>query len=532
MPAPRADVDAPSLAVVPCTPADAIASPRRPVVIRRDRDGLTQVAFFQDEPALNGRLPADAVGVLPAIYPEWLGDRTFTEVHGCRFPYAVGEMARGIASPRMVIAAARAGFVGFYGSAGLRPGAIASGLQEIASGAPHGAHNWGANLIHAPQEPGYERAVVDVFLAHGVKRLSASAFMKLSREVVRFAGVGLSRGPDGAIRRETHVFAKVSRAEVAKPFMSPPPAALLRELVAAGDLTEVQAEIFSALPVAEDVTAEADSGGHTDNRPLGALLPVLTSLRDSLALEHDHGRRIRVGAAGGIATPAGVAAAFQLGAAYVLTGSINQSAVESGLSEIGRVMLAEAGPADVAMAPAADMFELGVKVQVLKRGTLFAPRAQKLYELYRTKAGLHDLSADDRAWLEGQVFKESLDAAWAATRAFHLARDPREVERAEAEPRHKMALVFRRYLFMGAQWAREGVADRRHDFQIWCGPAMGAFNAWVEGSPLEKPADRSVAQIGLNLMEGAAQATRAQSLRASGVHLPSDAFAYRARVLG
>ena len=66
-----------------------------------------------------------------------------------------------------------------------------------------------------------------------------------------------------------------------------------------------------------------------------------------------------------------MAAAFALGAAYVLTGSVNQLAVESGLSDDASAMLAQADLADVMMAPAADMFELGVKVQVLRRGTMF-----------------------------------------------------------------------------------------------------------------------------------------------------------------
>ena len=65
------------------------------------------------------------VGQLAAIYPEWLGDRRFMEVHGCRFPYVVGEMARGVATPEMVVAAAKAGFLGFYGAAGLSPEVIA-----------------------------------------------------------------------------------------------------------------------------------------------------------------------------------------------------------------------------------------------------------------------------------------------------------------------------------------------------------------------------------------------------------------------
>jgi NAD(P)H-dependent flavin oxidoreductase YrpB (nitropropane dioxygenase family) len=70
-----------------------------------------------------------------------------------------------------------------------------------------------------------------------------------------------------------------------------------------------------------------------------------------------------------------------MGAGYVLVGSINQACVESGTCDMVRQMLADAEQADTAMCPAADMFEMGVKVQVLKRGTMFAMRATKLYEL-------------------------------------------------------------------------------------------------------------------------------------------------------
>jgi len=45
-----------------------------------------------------------------------------------------------------------------------------------------------------------------------------------------------------------------------------------------------------------------------------------------------------------------------------------------------------------------------------------------------------------------------------------------------------MALVFRWYLGNGSRWAVEGTPDRVQDYQIWCGPAMGAFNRWVQGS--------------------------------------------------
>src|SRR5439155_1523592 len=110
------------------------------------------------------------------------------------------------------------------------------------------------------------------------------------------------------------------------------------------------------LPVAEDFSVEADSGGHTDNRPLTVLLPAILLLRDELAAKHGWTRPIRIGAAGGIGAPASVSAAFAMGAAYVLTGSINQSAVESALSPAGKKLLTQASATDVMMAPAADMF--------------------------------------------------------------------------------------------------------------------------------------------------------------------------------
>src|SRR4029077_21092422 len=132
------------------------------------------------------------------------------------------------------------------------------------------------------------------------------------------------------------VIAKVSRVEVATKFFGPPPERLVGELLRQGKLTEHQAATAARGPVAQDVTAEADSGGHTDNRPAITLIPTLLALRDRQQQKHQFDLPLRIGAAGGIATPASVAAAFALGAAYVLTGSINQACVESGSSDAVR----------------------------------------------------------------------------------------------------------------------------------------------------------------------------------------------------
>jgi trans-AT polyketide synthase/acyltransferase/oxidoreductase domain-containing protein len=472
------------------------------------------------------------LAILPPLYPEWLGDRSFSEVHGARFPYVSGAMANGIATARLVIAMSEAGFLGFFGAAGLDPARVEAALDELSSRLDPQGLPWGINLIHSPNEPELEAAVADLYIRRRVHRISAAAYMGLTLPIVRCAYTGIRADAQGRIHRERYVFAKISRPEVARRFMEPAPAEMLQALVARGELTAEEARLAAELPVAEDYIVESDSGGHTDNRTLTTLFPTILSLRDEVAAARGYRRPIRIGAAGGLGTPTAVAAAFSLGAAFVLTGSVNQACVESGLHDSGRAMLAQADLADVVMAPAADMFELGVEVQVLQRGTMFAARARKLFELYRRYDSLHTIPADERARIEKGVLRATVDEAWAATAAYWRGRDPREVARAERDPKHQMALVFRAYLGQSSKWAIAGDASRRVDYQIWCGPAMGAFNHWTKGSFLEAPEQRTVVQVARNLLEGAAVVTRAQQLRSYGVPVPPAAFDYRPRPLG
>jgi PfaD family protein len=508
--------------------AAVVTATRNSIAVYRTAEGLHYPVVVEDIADALSRMETDERlhGLLPPIYPEWLGDRGFTETHGARFAYVVGEMARGISSASMVIAAVRAGFVGFFGSAGLGLPAIAEALSEITNAIGAESPAWGANLIHDPNQPDLEHAIVKLFLERGVKRVSASAFMRLSPDVVHYSAAGLARDAQGRLVRNTHIFAKISRTEVAAPFMTPAPPDMLRALVEARRITAEQAEMASLVPVAEDLTVEGDSGGHTDGRPITALFPVIANLRDELAARFAYTRPIRLGWAGGIGTPSAVAGAFQHGAAYVVIGSVNQSAMESGVSAGARAMLAEADVTDVIMAPASDMFELGVKVQVLKRGTMFAVKGQKLYELYRRYDSLDSLPEKERNWLERQVLRNSVDAAWANCRDYLVKAKSAQLEQADRDPKRRMALVFRSYLFFGGQWARDGVEDRRIDYQIWCGPAMGAFNDWVRGTVLEPLENRTVATIGLNLLEGASSVTRAHQLRAAGVHVPAEFFSF------
>ena len=497
--------------------AQAVREVRRPVSIVRDASGRTGVVFGEVE----GARGAGWLGTLPAIYPEWLGDRGFLDAHGVRFAYVAGAMANGIATAELVVAMARAKMRGFYGAAGQLPDRVARALDTIEREVP-GA-SFGANLIHSPNEPALEEAIVELYLARGVARASASAYVDLTPALERFAASGL-REENGAIVRARHVFAKISRPEVARRFMSPAPAAILDALVRDRKITKDEARLAARVPIAGDVTVEADSGGHTDNQALTAVFPTVLRLRDRLCAEHGYARPIRVGAAGGLGTPSSVAAAFTMGAAYVLTGSINQAARESGLSDAGKELLAQASLGDVVMAPAADMFEQGVKVQVLRRGTMFAARAHKLYELYVDHPSLEAIDPATRAKIEKEIFQMPLERVWEATESFFRERDPRELDRAAEDPKPRTALVFRWYLGLSSKWAITGEPSRRLDWQIWCGPAMGAFNDWARGSVLESVAERGVVAIAQNLLEGAAAVTRAQQLRSFGVPVPAGSF--------
>jgi PfaD family protein len=153
---------------------------------------------------------------------------------------------------------------------------------------------------------------------------------------------------------------------------------------------------------------------------------------------------------------------------------------------------------------------------------MFPMRAARLYEIYRSCASLDDIPPAERDKLEKTLFHVPLEDIWRETRAYFLHRDPRQVERAERDPKHRMALVFRWYLGQAAHWAKDGEPSRRIDYQVWCGPAMGAFNEWVAGSFLESPARRKVVTIAFNILYGAAVLTRAHFLRCQAVNLPPD----------
>lgn len=464
------------------------------------------------------------LGVLPPAPLESLGDPGFRAFYQTRYAYYTGAMANAIASTRLVTTLGKAGILASFGAAGVIAPRLEEAILAIKADLPQGPYAF--NLINSPNEPSMERRAAELYVKHHITIVEASAYLDLTIPLVYYRVAGLDTDSQGNILIRNRLIAKLSRKEVARRFMQPAPEDILRLLVGEGRISEKQANLARLVPVADDITVEADSGGHTDNRPLVCLLPSIQALRDEIQAEYRYPIPIRIGAAGGISTPAAAYAAFAMGAAYVVTGSVNQACIEAGASEHTRALLAQAEMADVIMAPAADMFEMGVKVQVLKRGTMFGMRALKLYEIYSRYAAIEAIPPEEREKIERTVFKRSMDVIWQDTVKFFQERDPSQIERAEKDPHQKMALIFRWYLGLSSRWSNSGEKGREMDYQVWCGPSMGAFNEWVRGTYLAKAENRSAVDIALHILTGAAYLSRLRVLNALGVRTPHELEQY------
>ena len=463
---------------------------------------------------------------VPAVTPETLGDEKFKKRHSIKYPYIAGAMANGITSAAIVKTMAENGMIGFLGAGGLSLEKIEENIIDLKNSLPD--KPFGFNLIHSLGDHDHEMATVELYLKHNIRLISAAAFMRMTPALVYYRIKGIYKNDQGRIVTPNNIIAKVSRVEIASQFFSPPPMKLVNILLEQDLITKNEADLSQYIPMAQDLTAEADSGGHTDNRPALTLLPTMLSLRNEFMEKYNFQEPLCVGLAGGIATPQSAAAAFTMGAAYILTGSINQSCVEAGICEDVKKMLCQAQQADVAMAPAADMFEIGARVQVLKRGTMFPVRAEKLYKFYNSCNSFDDIDEKSKQEIEEKFLQTSFPDAWNSTKDFfHKTGNIKEIEKAQNDPKHKMALVFRSYLGLSSKWAIQGDAKRKMDYQIWCGPAIGAFNQWAKNSFLENHENRKCAEIALNLLFGACVSIRASSLRSQEIEIPIDSGVFK-----
>jgi len=461
----------------------------RPVV-REIGPGTVLTKLFtrlQDEPA-EAADPPSAEPVPVKAEPGRGPQTSFTAAHGVRLPYVAGGLHRGISSVELVTRMARAGLASFYGTCGLPLGEVEAGLRTLAGTV--GGGPYGVNLTFDPGAPQDEGRLIDLLMANGVRWVEASTYVRPTRDLIRYRLAG-ARSVDGRGVARNRLLAKVTRADVAVSFLQPAPADLVAGLLAEGVLDAAEAAAAARLPMADDVCVVGDCGGYTDLGVLAVLLPEVCRIRDEL---YPHGPAPRIGAAGGIGTPAAAASALLLGAEFVLTGSLNLGTAESGLSPVLKDRLQQIDLHATGYAPDGPLFELGGRAQVLRHGTLYHARAARLYELWRTHEEWEQIARPVRDKIEQEFFR--------CTFAEMEAAADRAGQRS-ADPRRRMGRVFRQYCDEAARFAIEGVPGRELDYHLDCGPALAAANAWLRGTSQEKWPDRHVDEIAQAVMAGA-----------------------------
>lgn len=438
------------------------------------------------------------------IAAQSLGSPRFMLDYGLRYAYLAGSMYQGIASKQMVVALGKSGLMGYFGTGGLTLAEIEAALRDIQAEL-RGGQSYGMNLLCNTARADLEAGCVELFLRYKVRYLEASAFTQVTPSVVRYRLKGITRTPGGQVHIPNHVLAKVSRPEVAAAFMRPPPVAIVAKLVRGGALTEEEATLGLSVPTAGEICVEADSGGHTDQGVAYALVPAICALRDEQQSKYGYASPIKVGAAGGIGTPDAAAAAFVLGADFIMTGSINQCTVEAGTSDAVKDVLEEVEVQDTTYAPAGDLFELGSKVQVVRRGLFFPSRANRLFELYQRYNSVDDIDESTREQIEVHYFRRSFEEVWSETKSYVARVFPDRIGALERNGKQRMALIFKWYFIHSARLALQGSVAQKMDYQIHCGPALGAFNSWVKGTDLQSWRRRHVADLAVRIMTGAAE---------------------------
>ena len=131
-----------------------------------------------------------------------------------------------------------------------------SAIQEIKSALP--GKPFAFNLLNSPNEPLIEQKTVELYIKHGIQAVEASAYVLPTVNLVYYRVAGFSLDKDGKIQIGNRIIAKLSRKEIAKKFMSPPSGDILKTLVETKRITEQQAELAKQLPLADDITVEAD----------------------------------------------------------------------------------------------------------------------------------------------------------------------------------------------------------------------------------------------------------------------------------
>jgi trans-AT polyketide synthase/acyltransferase/oxidoreductase domain-containing protein len=420
-----------------------------------------------------------------------LGSKSFRDTYNLRESYVIGSMGRGISGAEVLKSAARNGLLSIGGTDGLTQSQIRTLIQEAKVNDENSAVQ-GFHMSYAYSEKN-ESELINLYLEEKVKLLFVSGYSTVSKNLIKYKVKGLSKDADGNIRENNHIMASVSRTEVAESFMKPAPERIIDALLKDGEITDEQALLAKSVPVSRDICVEADGGGYTNRVSMFAAFPAIEAIAKKINKSNGYSEKIRVGVSGGIGSAKAAAAAFLMGADFIVTGSVNQCTVEASTSDTVKKMLSSLTIQDIGYVSAGDIYDPGRMIQVVKKGSLFKARADKLYRICQSGEGIKAIDQGTKEQLETRYFGKKIEEIIQEI----LLEDVGE------HPQEQLVLLYKWYLKKAMEWAIEGNDDKQTDYCIMCGCSIGSFNEMVKGTELESWKNRTIESVSKKRMNDA-----------------------------
>lgn len=238
----------------------------------------------------------------------------------------------------------------------------------------------------------------------------------------------------------------------------------------------------------------------TGSIPINSLLPQVIDKKNFLMKKYGYSKDIHIGAAGSIGDSVSALDAFLLGADFIMTGSVNQCTAEAEVSKWVKDKLQKVEIQDTEMIPTSHVYEIGMKVQVLKKGVFFVARALKLYEIYNRISKIEDIEPKVLAQIQDKYFGKSIDDIYN-----EIKNDLSDTERkrAENESKFKFGLIIYWYYNYCMDCAIKNENSQNLNCLIPVSSAMGRINQFLENTEYMNWENRHPDILGRLIMSGA-----------------------------
>ncbi|WP_073587898.1 ACP S-malonyltransferase [Anaerocolumna xylanovorans] len=433
----------------------------------------------------------ESIKARPEKIVNCLGSEEFKKDYDVDFAYAVGGMCKGISSAAMIKKLADSRILGFLGTYKLQLHEAEELIDQALASMEH--HRVGVNVTYDALNSKDHIGIMEYIIKRDIRNIEVSDYRMIDLSIVKYRLKAIYTDKDSTLVIPHKILAKVSSREMAEKFCSPAPEEMVQILYQNNEITEFEAKYAKYIPMCDDLCIEY----HMQGQSALGYIQTIKEMSRLLYEKYDLYQCPRVGFAGGIGNPQMIAVSFLMGADFVVTGSINQCSVEAATSNIVKDNLQSLDETDFTYAAVSDLFEFGEKKSIVKKGSLYHIRANRLYEVYNRYNSVEEIPADIKNLIEEKYFQKSFETIYSDIYE-NLTKDNKKLSK--EQPKYKMALIIRCFLDKCFQDALDGRMEGKINYQIISSNAIVQFNHWVKDTELSDWKRRYVDVIAKRIM--------------------------------